>query len=156
MSRRVSGRAMITSIVVLWLGFGNAVSAQTSVPASGSRDRRSTMWTAVGAGAGFGVGVWAGLHAFDDSVNSDRKVWTTAALSAAAGGILGYLLSRDRSKPSAQRSGHLGPLGTRVVPTRDAPRLGSGTFRAWIELRASAGRGVSSTRHLDTAVPLRR
>jgi membrane protein YqaA with SNARE-associated domain len=66
------------------------------------------MWTAVGVGAGFGVGLWAGLTAFDDAVNSDRKVWTSAVVGAAVGGVTGYLIGRarhDRTRPSTTRMG---------------------------------------------------
>jgi hypothetical protein len=63
-------------------------------------------WTVIGAGAGFGVGLVAGLDVFDDAINSDRKVWTTAIASAAAGGAIAYLLSRPRrstAQPTPQR-----------------------------------------------------
>jgi hypothetical protein len=60
---------------------------------------RTTLWTIVGAGAGFGLGLALGLHAFDDAVNSDRKVWTSALVGAAAGGTLGYVIGRSR-RPS--------------------------------------------------------
>jgi hypothetical protein len=55
---------------------------------------RTALWTIVGAGAGFGLGLFLGLNAFDDAVNSDRKVWTSAIAGAAAGGTLGYLVGR--------------------------------------------------------------
>jgi len=59
------------------------------------------VWTIVGAGAGFGLGVWAGLTKFDDAIDSDRKVWTTAIVSAAAGGVLGFLIDRHRARRPA-------------------------------------------------------
>ena len=68
------------------------------------------VWTAVGAGAGFGAGLWAGLIAFDDAVNSERKVWTSAVVGAAVGGMTGYLIGRarrDRTRP---------PTATRLSP----------------------------------------
>jgi threonine/homoserine/homoserine lactone efflux protein len=61
---------------------------------SPSRSRHAPAWIAVGAGSGFGVGLWTGLTVFDDSINSDRKVWTTAVVSAAGGGLLAYLLTQ--------------------------------------------------------------
>lgn len=64
---------------------------------------KTAAWTAVGAGAGFGVGLWAGLTAFDDAINSDRKVWTSAIVGAVAGGTLSYLLSRTRRQPAPAR-----------------------------------------------------
>lgn len=71
---------------------------------------RQVMWTAVGAGAGFGVGLWAGLTAFDDAVNSDRKVWTSAVVGAAVGGVTGYLIGRSRRDRTR-------PATTHTVPT---------------------------------------
>jgi hypothetical protein len=69
--------------------------------------RATVTWTIGGAGAGFGVGLWAGLSAFDDAINSERKVWTTAVVGAAAGAVSGYLIGRARARnsgPSALRS----------------------------------------------------
>jgi hypothetical protein len=71
------------------------------------------IWMAVGAGAGFGVGLWAGLTAYDDAVNSDRKVWTSAVVGAAVGGMTGYLIGRTRR-------GRTRPATTRLSP-RDWP-----------------------------------
>ena len=65
--------------------------------------RRTVLWTTVGAGAGFGIGLFAGLTAFDDAIDSDRKVWTSAIVGAAAGGTLVYLLTRTRRHPSPLR-----------------------------------------------------
>jgi hypothetical protein len=55
-------------------------------------------WTLVGIGAGFAAGLFIGLSAFDDSINSDRKVWTSAIVGAAAGGLAGGLISRNVSR----------------------------------------------------------
>ena len=59
------------------------------------------VWTLVGIGAGFGAGVFLGLHAFDDAINSDRKVWTSAIVGAAAGGLAAGLLSRNVGRAPA-------------------------------------------------------
>ena len=75
-----------------------------------SRGGRTGLWTAVGAGAGFGIGMLVGLTAFDDAINSDRKVWTTAVVGAAAGGALGYFLSRGRVKGGASPTHTPAPL----------------------------------------------
>jgi hypothetical protein len=76
------------------------ISADTGGPARATRTMASSstkrvVWTLVGIGAGFGAGLFIGLNAFDDAVNSDRKVWTSAIVGAAAGGLAGGLLSRN-------------------------------------------------------------
>jgi hypothetical protein len=68
------------------------VSADTDAraPASATRARSSSkrvVWTLVGIGAGFAAGLYIGLNAFDDAVNSDQKVWTSALVGATAGGL---------------------------------------------------------------------
>jgi hypothetical protein len=82
--------------------------------------RGTVTWTIGGAGAGFGVGLWAGLSAFDDAINSERKVWTTAVVGAAAGAVGGYLIGRARARnsgPSAPRS----DAGLSIVESRPSP-----------------------------------
>ena len=95
---------MVQKLAVLsllaWLAAGSLAHAQAR------DDRRigaTVTWTAAGAGAGFGIGLWAGLHAFDDAINSDRKVWTSAAVGAAVGALGGYLIGRVR-QPKARAS----------------------------------------------------
>jgi hypothetical protein len=103
-----SGSAMlrsVTTLVILILFAGGAIlradGGSTAAPRNGNF---RPVWTAIGAGAGFGLGVWAGLTHFDDAVNSDRKVWTTAIVSAAAGGVLGFLVDRRRARGPANPS----------------------------------------------------
>ena len=83
-------------VFLLWSALSSSAQAQPAPSAEG----RTALWTSVGAGAGFGVGLWAGLTAYDDAINSDRKVWTSAIIGAAAGGTLAYLLTRARRHPS--------------------------------------------------------
>ena len=63
------------------------VSADDGAASRTAAPSRRPLWTLVGVGAGFGAGLWAGMMAFDESINSDRKVWTSAIVGAAAGGI---------------------------------------------------------------------
>jgi hypothetical protein len=91
-------RTLALLVAVLLLGPGVA-HAQPSPKSS----HHTPAWIAVGAGAGFGIGVWAGLTRFDESINSDRKIWTTAIVSATAGGLLGYLLTRKRPTATGAR-----------------------------------------------------
>ena len=71
------------------------LSADTSGPPPRRSNTKRVVWTLVGIGAGFGAGLFLGLNAFDDAVNSDRRVWTSALVGAAAGGLAGNLLSRN-------------------------------------------------------------
>ena len=75
------------------------LSADTSGPSPSPSNTKRVVWTLVGIGAGFGAGLFLGLNAFDDAINSDRKVWTSALVGAAAGGLAGNLLSRNVGRP---------------------------------------------------------
>ena len=104
--------------------------AKTSDHATKSRRSTSTgkrvLWTVVGAGAGFAAGVYLGFNKFDDATYSDRKIWTTALVGAAAGGVAGALLSRN---------------ATRQVPVGDVNRATVTPDVSWSE----AVRGPSPT-----------
>jgi len=81
------------------------VHADTRADGRAARSDRSAMWVAIGAGAGFGLGLLAGLAAFDEARHSERKIWTTAAVGGVAGGVTAWLLSRGRGQgASATRS----------------------------------------------------
>jgi surface antigen len=71
---------------------------QQSTAGSVESHRYRTILTVAGGGGGFALGTFAGLAAFDDAINSDRKVWTTAALSAAGGAVAGYFIGRALDK----------------------------------------------------------
>ena len=105
-----------------------------SMPATAAHaETGRVVWTAVGAGGGFGIGVWAGLSAFDDAINSDRKVWTSAIVGAGAGAVAGYLIGRarnDRAHPSMRRpaAAEPRPFDARTIEQlASSVRLGSRT-----------------------------
>ncbi len=75
-----------------------ADSDQAGAPDRGGKGR--VLGTVIGAAAGFGVGLVAGLTWFDDAINSDRKVWTTALGFAGAGGVAGYFIGRSVDRRS--------------------------------------------------------
>ena len=79
------------------LGVGSAAHAQAR---SGNSGKGTVIWTVAGAGGGFGVGLWVGLTKFDDAINSDRKVWTSAVVGAAVGAVGAYLIGRSRAARS--------------------------------------------------------
>ena len=62
--------------------------------ATSNATRKRVIWTVIGAGAGFAAGVYLGFAKFDDATYAERKIWTSAIVGAAAGGVGGALLSR--------------------------------------------------------------
>jgi hypothetical protein len=99
---------------------GQPVYSQTPAAPKESHKYR-TIFTLSGAGGGFALGVFAGLAAFDDSVNSDRKVWTTALVSAAGGAVGGYFVGRTVDKRHMKRSSTAPPstLFPGAIPNGD-------------------------------------
>ena len=110
-------RELISALMSVFIS-ATAAHSQ-SAPQNSSHGR--TVWTIAGAGAGFGVGLWAGLSAFDDAVNSDRKVWTSAIVGAAIGGLGGYFIGRARDRHDSAPVKSFGAPS--VTPLRLEPRL---------------------------------
>jgi hypothetical protein len=86
--------------ILLGVAVPAAADEGIKAPAPPSKSRANSgskraLWTIVGIGAGFGAGLLVGLHAFDDAIDSDRKVWMTALAGAAAGGVAGNLLGKN-------------------------------------------------------------
>jgi 4-amino-4-deoxy-L-arabinose transferase-like glycosyltransferase len=93
-----------------------------AAPAKASSTSKRVIWTLVGIGAGFGAGLFIGLNAYDDAVNSDQKVWTSALVGAAVGGLAGGLLSRNVGRaPQVKTTGSI-PRATelRLAPWTSA------------------------------------
>jgi hypothetical protein len=87
--------SLVLSLLTANSGFGQQPAGKTE-----SSKFRAILTTG-GAGGGFALGLAGGLAAFDDAINSDRKVWTTAILAGIAGGVGGYFLGRSLDKRSA-------------------------------------------------------
>ena len=100
------------------------IPAHSQTPAAATESHKyRTIFTLSGAGGGFAFGVFAGLAAFDDSVNSDRKVWTTALVSAAGGAVGGYFIGRALDKRHWKRGSIAPPpqlFSAATVETPDA------------------------------------
>lgn len=91
-------------LLVLVCATSTAYAQQARPPAAGSKGR--VLGTVIGAAAGFGAGLLIGLAAYDDAVNGERKIWTLAAVTTAAGAGAGYaigagLTRRAKSSPAA-------------------------------------------------------
>ena len=63
------------------------------------RSRHTAAWVGGFAGAGFGLGLLAGIYAFDDTKNGNSKVAALAAAEAGIGAAIGYGLSRIGRNP---------------------------------------------------------
>jgi hypothetical protein len=126
-------RRLIVAVTLAVFVNATSVRADDGGSSSGARESRTGLWTTVGAGAGFGAGLWFGLRAFDDSINSDRKVWTTAIASAVGGAVVGYLVSRGRANAAPVTSNDRDRRVEVPAHLTTAPRLGSGRFNSWLE-----------------------
>jgi len=90
-------KRLFTTILIftLALGISPAISQAQDAPAK----KKGHLWLVpVLAGAGFVAGIFVGLSAYDEAINSDQKVWTTAALFGVGGGIAGWLIGRPRAE----------------------------------------------------------
>jgi hypothetical protein len=104
---------MRVAVCLLLAAAMSEVSARAGQQAQAPESQKyRTIGTIAGGGGGFALGVFAGLALFDDAMNSDRKVWTTALLSAAGGAVGGYFLGRaiDRSSSKSGPPPVLTPL----------------------------------------------
>jgi hypothetical protein len=110
-----------------------AVRPPASAPRASSTTKR-VAWTLVGVGAGFAAGLFVGLSAFDDSIHSDRKVWTSVIVGAAAGGLAGGLISRNVGRGPQANS-----MGARSLPPDLRPSL-------WPPLALSTSNGDEALR----------
>jgi hypothetical protein len=98
-------RRILSLVLIGTLAAVPAMADTREAAPKASSSTKRVIWTVVGAGAGFAAGVFIGLNKFDDAINSDRKVWTTAIVGAAAGGVAGALLSRpSRPSPSVAKT----------------------------------------------------
>ena len=104
----------IGTMVLTWALSGSAF-GQASAPAPAESHKYRTIVTIAGAGAGFFAGVYIGIAAFEDAVNSDRKVWTTSIVGAAAGGVGGYFVGRALDRRNRKTAGLTIPLAGAAV-----------------------------------------
>jgi hypothetical protein len=117
----------IRIVVLTVVGLACASSIARGQTSSASSTRTSVAWTIGGAAGGFGIGLWAGLTAFDDAIDSDRKVWTSAIVGAAAGAVGGYLIGRtlgDRHRSNPSRSHQPARIPEMIVNVPHDPWLG--------------------------------
>ena len=105
---------VVTALVLLTAGESFA---QQPAALPGPSHKCRTILTPAGAAGGFAAGLFIGLSKFDDAINSEQKVTTTALIGAAGGGVGGYFLGRaldkhrDRSRAQrVTRSLNLSPL----------------------------------------------
>ena len=90
-------RAIPCLLEVLFMG-GLAFGQQPAAAKPVESHKYRTALTLAGAGGGFVAGIYIGFNAYDDAVNSDRKVWTTALITAGGGAAGGYFIGRALDK----------------------------------------------------------
>jgi len=119
-------------VVALALLFVLATPHLIQAQPSQSPGNHAVLWTVVGSGAGFGIGLTAGLAAFDDAIDSDRKVWTSAIVGAAVGGTVGYLIGRrhHRQPPKTSTSPSFKPPPT-PLGDREVEQLAESIFKGF-------------------------
>jgi hypothetical protein len=121
---------MMKNAAIVWgvvaLFSWDSAFAQQPAPKTQESHRYRTIFTVIGGAGGFAVGVFAGIVAFDDAVNSERKASMTAAASAVGGAVGGYFLGRalDKRKKKTtvtkiQYGGERNPWS--AVPVNQAP-----------------------------------
>lgn len=72
-----------------------------AVEAETLEKQKSHKWLIpVGAAAGFGLGLLIGFRAYDEAINSDQKIWTTAIVGGVIGGVGGWFASSRMSRGS--------------------------------------------------------
>lgn len=93
MVRKVFALALVGLLALPVSAFADEKSPSAPKAASSST-KKKVIWTIVGASAGFVGGIALGLALHDDSINSDRKAWTTVAICTGLGGFAGAMVGR--------------------------------------------------------------
>jgi hypothetical protein len=119
-------RIRLKKITILWTLLLSLFAANSGFGQQPARKSESSKFRAIftigGAGGGFALGLAGGVAAFDDAINSDQKVWTTAILAGVAGGVGGYFLGRALDKRSANTAWRYvpDPLDRNLMDIRQA------------------------------------
>jgi hypothetical protein len=115
--QRLIGCCLIVLFVNGW-AFG-----QQPAPNAVESHKYRTILTVAGGGGGFVLGLLTGLSVFDDAVNSDRKVWTTALAGAGGGAVGGYFIGRALDKRGRKTVVNASPFTTPQEALTIAPIL---------------------------------
>ena len=136
-------RLLTVLVLIAGIGARSVASAQIlPIPPRASSGAAPSVagWTAVGAGAGFGLGLYLGFLAFDQATYAERKITTAAVVGAAAGALGGYLIGRLRHESRRPSS------PTLAAHDKDArawlPVSGSFTLRGGLETGPETTRSV--------------
>lgn len=87
--------------LMIILIFAAPVVVHSATQSNEPPQRKSHKWLIpVGAGVGFGLGLLLGFRAYDEAINSDQKIWTSAIVGGAIGGIGGWVASRRMDRGS--------------------------------------------------------
>ena len=86
-------RPIIASLAFVLIACSSAIAQQANPLPKPSFKYRAILTPSAAVG-GFVTEFAIGLGAYDDAVNSDRKVWTASIIGATGGGVGGYLIGR--------------------------------------------------------------
>lgn len=100
---RIRDATSWVAIGLLLSAFCSHLSGQQS-PQPSQRESMTyrTIGLLAGAGAGFTLGLFGGIAAFDDEINASRKIATAAVLSTVGAAVGGYFLGRHFDKRRSQ------------------------------------------------------
>lgn len=126
MPRYMWALVVLVSLLVQPAAWAHPATEDAPRAQKGPSTAKRVVWTLIGAGIGFGAGLMLGLQQFDDAIDSDRKVWTSALVGAGAGGVAGALIS-GRGGSSNPTAGPATPLSAAPPDSRIAlPPLDGG------------------------------
>ncbi len=107
---------VFSCLLVLAIGTNHSMAADGDKASSAHKKSHKWLIPVMAAG-GFAAGTFIGLSAYDDAINSDSKVWTTAALFGVAGGFAGWWTARKIDQDfRAPGLGQIKPETRKPVP----------------------------------------
>jgi hypothetical protein len=143
---RVAHRFLLSVLLLVALGIGTA-HADPGSSRSGRTHSTKARWIGVLAGtaAGFAAGLTFGLARFDDDIDSERKVWTSAVAIGAGGGVAGYFVGAAIDRRSRSQTRETRELPLSALPASSMSLLRRRSYVVSGFSRTNPGAGLSRT-----------